>query len=60
MLIVISNLTLAQDKYPEPFKFNYYNKGTLYNNHPLDGSLFTQDSFWLGTQWGGSAKMLKA
>lgn len=60
MLIVISNLSLAQDKYPEPFKFNYYNKGTLYNNHPLDGNLFTQDSFWLCTQWGGSARMLKA
>jgi hypothetical protein len=60
VLILISNIAFAQDKYPQPFKFNYYNKGTLYNNHPLDGSLFTQDSFWLGTQWGGHPKMLKA
>ena len=60
MLIFVSNLIFAQDKYPQPFKFNYYNKGTLYNNHPFDGSLFTQDSFWLGTQWGGHPRMLKA
>ncbi len=59
-LLLISNIVFAQDKYPQPFKFNYYNKGTLYNNHPFDGSLFTQDSLWLGTQWGGHPRMLKA
>jgi hypothetical protein len=60
--IFLSNLifSLAQDIEVQPFKFNFIADGITHDSMPFKPEYFVQKNFFITTQWGGNANILKA
>jgi hypothetical protein len=60
IILLVSSVLSAQDRYPDPLEFIYEVNNTSGVRKPLDKNDFVQNSFMLTTQWWGHPRMLKA